>query len=104
MLRRLHERYFLRFEIQEVANIARQLTYVAGLSFARESVSVGDTTAPLVFINGAADRFTPPQAARPLAAHFADARFAVVADAGHFLAMEGAEALPAGDPADRGLL
>ncbi|MFI4935269.1 MAG: alpha/beta fold hydrolase [Caulobacterales bacterium] len=86
--RRLHERYFLRFGGEEVSQVARQLGYVAELSYANELASWRGVEIPVMFMNGARDRFTPPEAIAPAQARFPAVRFAVVPEAGPFLAME----------------
>jgi len=89
--RRLHERYFSRFGAQDMAVIARQLAYVGELCFREEVAGLAGIDIPVLFMNGSADRFTPPASVLPLARAVADARFAVVPGAGHFLAMEGGQ-------------
>ena len=88
---RLHARYFLQFDKAKAAVVGAQLRDIAAASFAAEAARWGRIELPVLFINGALDRFTPPWSALPLARACQRASFAVVPGAGHFLAMEGAE-------------
>jgi len=90
--RRLNERYFLRFDRSKAALVGRQLRDIARASFDEEAARWDLIEVPILFINGAADRFTPPKAAAPLAALCREPRFAVTPGAGHFLAMESPDA------------
>ena len=90
--RRLNERYFLRFDRDKAALVGRQLRDIACASFAGEAAGWAPIEVPVLFINGGADRFTPPKAAAPLATLCREPSFAVVPEAGHFLAMESSEA------------
>ena len=90
--RRLNERYFLQFDRDKAALVGRQLRDIACASFAGEAASWAPIEVPVLFINGGADSFTPPKAAAPLAALCREPSFAVVPEAGHFLAMESPDA------------
>ncbi|MFI4974576.1 MAG: alpha/beta fold hydrolase [Caulobacterales bacterium] len=86
--RRLNERYLLKFDPDDQARTLRQLDYVAAMDWSGDMARFGRVDMPVLFINGAADRFTPPGSVRPFASILADPRFVAIPGAGHFLAQE----------------
>ncbi len=81
-------RYFLELEPRQIAHILRHMRDTATLDARdfRQVLRAIDT--PVLFANGAWDRFAPPEAARAFAGDVRGADFTIVPNAGHFLGLE----------------
>lgn len=89
-MRQACEDYFVSLDRRQLAYVVRHMREAAALGAEDHVDLLRAIQIPVLFGNGAADRFTPPEAARPFAAHIARASFQTFPDAGHFLALESA--------------
>jgi rhamnosyltransferase subunit A len=87
-LRRIYLDYFLGLAQDQVSQVADHVRHVLSLDAAAYLERLRAVEIPLLCVNGALDRFTPPAAIRPIAAYAAGAEFAEIPGAGHFLTNE----------------
>lgn len=86
-----YQRYFETLNPAQVAYLADHMRDLPDLDATALFARLRAIEIPVLFANGAGDRFTPPSAAREFAHHVPDARFTQFAGAGHFLALESKE-------------
>ncbi|MBS0294666.1 MAG: alpha/beta hydrolase [Proteobacteria bacterium] len=91
-LRRVHKDYYLGLDEVQVQHVVDHARYCLSASTDRIEARLKAIRIPVLFANGAADRLTPPSAVDGIERHLPQAEFAVIPDAGHFLAMESKDA------------
>ncbi len=80
--------YFLGLGSAPIEDIAAHIRRVMALDIGRYLDRLRAVDIPLLCLNGALDRFTAPDAIRPIGAYVAEAEFAEIPGAGHFLTNE----------------
>ena len=94
-LRRHYRDYFFNLDPAQERYILEHIRYVSNLQVENHLADLRRIDIPVLFANGARDRFTPPGSALPFASVIRNARFVTIPDAGHFLGNESRTALEA---------
>lgn len=84
--------YFLELDREQIAYVKAHIRYVAGLVPNDYLAALHRIDVPVLFANGAGDRFTPPESVLGMRGHVRDASFLTIPRLGHFLANEDREA------------
>ncbi len=90
-LRRAFRRFCLGLNAEQAVHLRDHMLELMGARVAERASELAAIEIPVLFVNGAKDRYTPPKGARAFEGLIGDARFLVAPDAGHFLAMESPE-------------
>jgi pimeloyl-ACP methyl ester carboxylesterase len=80
--------YFYTLDDQQLDYVLRQMRDVTSLSGECHRARLGRIDVPVLFGNGALDRITPPESARPFAECVAGGAFRTVSGAAHLLVIE----------------
>lgn len=84
--------YFLELDPEQVAYVVAHIRYVANLEPRDYLAAISRINIPVLFANGAGDRFTPPESVLGMRGHVRDASFLTIPRLGHFMATEDREA------------